>query len=119
MLRLALLFALIAVAFDAAAALIARAAAFNYGQFTILAALLYAGFGIYAGQRLRWWRALIAIAISVLADATLGSAVASVLSAWVFQPWRDAAGGAALGASLNFALAAVGIAIGQRVRRKA
>ena len=119
MLRLALIFALIAVAFDAAAALISRAAAFNYGQFAVLAVVVYAAFGIYAGQRLRWWRALVAIALAALVDATVGSAVASLLGAWVLQPWRGAVTSTALDTLLNLVVAAGGVAVGQRVMRRA
>lgn len=119
MLRLALAFALIAVAFDAAAALIARAAAFNYGQFALLSLVLYAAFGVFAGQRLRWQRALIALAIAAVVDVTIGSYVATSLSAWVGQTARDreAVGTAALTGILSLVVGAAGVAAGSRAAR--
>ena len=121
MLRLALLFALILVAFDAAAALVARTFAINYGSFALLALVLYAGFGIYAGQRLRWLRALLAITIAVLVDAIAGTYVASLLGAWVAQgPYgRDPTGSTLLTAVLNLAVGAAGVGVGTRVIRRA
>jgi hypothetical protein len=120
MLRLALLFALIIVAFDAATALVARAFAINYGNFALLALVLYACFGIYAGQRLRWPRALLAIAIAVVVDAIVGTYVASLLGAWVAQgPYgRDLAGSTLLTALLNLVVGAAGVGVGTRVVRR-
>ena len=120
MLRLALLFSAVAVAFDAVAASIARAFAFNYGQFQLLAAILFAAYGIVAGQRLRWPRALVAVAIAVVVDATIGSFVASLIGAWIAanQTGRDTAGSIVIAAVLYFVVAALGVAVGGRVVRR-
>ncbi|MGB8519861.1 MAG: hypothetical protein WCD38_06810 [Candidatus Tumulicola sp.] len=121
MLRLALLFSAVAVAFDAVAAAIARAFAFNYGQFALLAVILFAAYGIIAGQRLRWPRALVAVAIAVTADATIGTFVASHVGAWIApnQAGREAIGSTVMTAALCFVVAALGVAVGGRVARHA
>jgi hypothetical protein len=118
MLRLALTFGLILVAFDAVAAMVAKAAAINYGSFTLLALVIYVGLGVFAGQRLRWWRALVAMVVAALVDASLGSSVAALIG-----PGRTPAGtsvteivGTALLAGLLYALfGAIGVAVGTRV----
>lgn len=117
MLRLALLFSVIAVAFEAIAAAIAHAASFNYGQFQIISVILFAGYGIYAGQRLRWLRALVAVSIAVVVDATIGTFVATFIGAWIAQSDRYAVGTTILAAFLNFVVAGAGVAVGGRVAR--
>ncbi len=121
MLRLALLFSAIAVAFDAVAAAISRAFAFNYGQFSLLALILFAAYGIVAGQRLRWPRALVAVAIAVIVDATIGSFVASLVGAWIAanQTGREAIGSTVMTAVLCLVVAALGVVVGGRVARRA
>jgi hypothetical protein len=121
MLRLALLFSLIAIAFDAVAASISRVFAVNYGQFQLLSVLLFAGYGIVAGQRLRWPRALLAVAIAVVVDATVGSYVASLIGAWIAanQTGREALGTTLISAVLSLVVAAAGVAAGYRVARRA
>jgi len=121
MLRLALLFSAIAIAFDAVAACLARSFAINYGQFQILAVVLFAAYGVAAGQRLRWPRALVAVAIAVIVDATIGSFVASLIGAWISanQTGREAIGSTIIAALLCFVVAALGVAVGARVARHA
>lgn len=121
MLRLALLFSVIAVAFDAVAASISRAFAINYGQFQLLSIILFAAYGIAAGQRLRWARALLAVAIAVVVDATIGSYVASLIGAWIAanQTGNEALGTTLLSALLSLVVAVAGVAVGGRVARRA
>lgn len=121
MLRQALIFGLILVAFDAAGAAIARVAAINYGHFALLGIVIYIGFGIYAGQRLRVGRALLAIAIAAAIDASLGAYAAALIG-----PGRPAPGTptsaivglAVITGILSAAFGAVGVAVGTRVRRR-
>jgi hypothetical protein len=121
MLRLAVVFGLILVAFDAVAAIIANAAGINYGSFTLLGLVIYAALGIFAGQRLRWWRAVVAVIVAALIDSSLGWYVAALIG-----PGRPAAGtgmteivGTALLAGLLDALfGAIGVAVGTRVTRR-
>ncbi len=121
MLRQALLFGLILVAFDAAAAAIARAAAFNYGHFALLGIVIYVGFGIYAGQRLRLGRALLAIAIAAAIDASLGAYVAALIGPGRPAPGTPASaivGLAAITGILSASFGAVGVVVGTRVRSR-
>lgn len=119
MLRLALLFSLVTIAFDALAASIARGFGFNYGQFQIIAVVLFAAYGVAAGQRLRWAGALVAVAIAVVVDATIGAYVATRVSAWVAANQTGRDGSALLLGLLYFVVAAAGVAVGSRVPRRA
>jgi hypothetical protein len=115
------LFAVILVAFAAIAAIIAKAAAINYGDFTLLGLFIYVAFGIFAGQRLRWWRALIALIVAALVDVSLGWYLAALIG-----PGRplgssgavEIVGTALLAALLDVVFAAIGVAIGARVGRR-
>ena len=114
-------FGLILVAFDAIAASIAQAARFNYGQFILLGLVVYVGLGIFAGQRLRWQRALAAILIAALIDASLGSYVAALIGPGrpvAGTPVREILAAAFLGALFNAIFGAIGVFIGGRVARR-
>ncbi|MGA8532502.1 MAG: hypothetical protein WB615_00175 [Candidatus Tumulicola sp.] len=121
MLRLALLFAVIVVAFDAIAAFVANAAGFNYGQFALISVVIYVALGIFAGQRLRRFRALTAIVIAALVDASLGSYVAASIGRdvpTVHSSTMEIVGAALLGALLNIAFGTIGVVVGARVARR-
>lgn len=121
MLRLALLFSVTILAFDAVAALVARTLQFNYGQFAILAVVLFAGFGILAGRMLPVGRGIVAILIAAAVDAIVGSLIASAI-----LPGRPvpAAGtsevfGIAVLAVVPEAVAGIaGAFVGSRIRRR-
>lgn len=122
MLRLALIFGTILVAFDAAAAAISKAATINYGNFLLPAVLLYVAFGVYAGQRLPRWRALAAIVLAAAVDLFLGNYVALLLGPGraTSGPWtREFTGTAAMTAAADIVFGAIGIAVGSRVARRA
>ncbi len=79
MLRLGLAMAAIAVLFDATGAALAAGFHFNYGQFEILGVVLFVLMGIYAGRTLPFARALVALLIAAVAEATLGWYVAALI----------------------------------------
>jgi hypothetical protein len=79
MLRLALIFALIMLLFDAVTATISKIASINYGNFALLAIVVYVFLGIYGGRTLRSWRALISVAVAAIVEATLGWYVAALI----------------------------------------
>jgi hypothetical protein len=122
MLRLALLFSIVMVLFDVVAASIAKAASIDYGQFTILAAVIYVGMGILAGRWMRNWFALIPIVIAALVEVFAGGYLAALIGPGARGPGvSDASfyGVAAFGVLLNIVLGAIGIAVGVHVRRTA
>ncbi len=83
--------------------------------------VIYVGFGIYAGQRLRWWRALVAVVLAAAIDSTLGWYVAALIG-----PGRpigvnsttEIVGTALLAVLLDAVFGGLGVAIGTRVRRR-
>jgi hypothetical protein len=118
MLRSALIFGTILVAFDAAAAAISKAAVINYGNFLLPATLLYVAFGIYAGQRLARWRALAAIVLAAAIDLFVGNYAALLLGPGraTSGPWtREFTGTAVMIAVADVVFGAIGIAVGLRV----
>ena len=119
MLRLALLFAILAVAFDAVGALIAKLFAFIYGQLALLAVLLFVAMGFYAGRTLPIGRALVAIAIAAVAEATLGWYVAAAIGpARILQASATVIVGIAIiGILIDTAAGALGALIGRRAAR--
>ncbi|HTU82866.1 MAG TPA: hypothetical protein VMF61_12090 [Candidatus Acidoferrales bacterium] len=117
MLRRGLIFAVIAVAFDAVCAAIAAAAQFTYSQFYILAIVLFVAIGIYAGRVMVLPRALIAIAIAAVAEATLGWYVAALIGP--ARPPSDISRTVLIaygcfGVLVDFAAGAAGAVLGRR-----
>jgi len=120
MLRLALIFGLAIVVFDVVVSAIARAVGVSYGSFLLLALVLYALLGIFAGQRLRWPRAFVAVVIVVAIDATLGNFAAASVGSWIKgSTTRDIVVAISLTSLLSLCVGAVGIAFGSRARRAA
>lgn len=120
MLRFALIFGVAIVVFDIIVSAIARAVGVSYGSFLLVALVLYALFGIFAGQRLRWPRALVTILIVVAIDATLGTFAAAAVGSWVRgSTTRDVIVAISLTSLLSLCVGAVGIALGARARRAA
>jgi hypothetical protein len=120
MLRLALLFAVVMVLFDVAAASFAKATSVDYGQFVLLSSVLYVFAGILAGRFMRGWLALVPIIIAALVEAFLGGYLAALIGPGGRGPGvSDASfyGLAALGVLLNIVLGSAGIAVGIRVKR--
>jgi hypothetical protein len=77
--------------------------------------------GIFAGQRLRWPRALVAIVIAAAIDVTLGSYLANRIGpggATAVTRTAEVVGTAGLSLLLNVAFGGAGIAIGARVARR-
>jgi hypothetical protein len=122
MLRLALLFSVVMVLFDVAAASFAKATSVDYGQFVLLSSVLYVFAGILAGRFMRGWLALVPIIIAALVEAFLGGYLAALIGPGGRGPGvSDASfyGLAALCVLLNIVLGSAGIAVGIRVKRTA
>lgn len=117
MLRLAVAFSVAILAFDLIVSLIARTFSITYAQFFLLALVLFVGFGLYAGNRLAWARALIAVGIAAVVDMTLGTLVAAVTGA--AKPLETASGlqlwyAGVFGAALELVFGGIGVFVGRR-----
>jgi hypothetical protein len=83
--------------------------------------VIYVGFGIYAGQRLRWWRALAAILLAAVIDSTLGWYVAALIGPARLlgvNSTTEIVGTALLATLLDVVFGGIGVGIGARVRRR-
>jgi hypothetical protein len=122
MLRLALLFSIVMVLFDVAAASFAKATSVDYGQFVLLSSVLYVFAGLLAGRFMQSWLALIPIIVAALVEAFAGGCLAALIGPGGRGPGvSDASfyGLAALGVLLNIVLGSAGIAVGVHVKRTA
>jgi hypothetical protein len=117
MLRTALLFSIVLVAYDAIAAGIARAISVSYDSFLVPELFLIFFMGIYAGRKRRSWAAFVAIAIAAAVEATLGWYVAAGIGPGYVPGWtmRLLIVMAIEAAVLSAAIGVAGIAIGLRV----
>ncbi|HEY3675825.1 MAG TPA: hypothetical protein VGK84_07500 [Candidatus Tumulicola sp.] len=122
MLRLALLYSIVFVLFDVAAAAFAKATSVDYGQFVLLSSVLYVFAGILAGRFMQSWLALVPIIIAALVEAFLGGYLAALIGPGGRGPGvSDLSfyGVAAFGVLLNILLGSAGIAVGVHVKRTA
>jgi hypothetical protein len=79
MLRLAVLYAVVIVVYSALAALFTQVTVVTYENALIPGLVLYLVMGVYAGTRLRSWRALFSIVVAAAVQPTAGWYVASLL----------------------------------------
>ncbi|HEX3672255.1 MAG TPA: hypothetical protein VHT92_11185 [Candidatus Cybelea sp.] len=86
MLRLALIFAAVLVAYDALAAVIARAIGISYDSFAVLSLVVIFFMGVYAGRKQRG-RGIIVIAIVAAVEATVGWYLASLIGPGYVPGW--------------------------------
>jgi hypothetical protein len=120
MLRLALLFSVVMVLFDVAAAAFAKATSVDYGQFVLLSVFLYIGAGILAGRKIRNWFAMFSIIIAAVVEALLGGYLAALIGPGAQAPGMSDAyyyGTAVFAVLLNVVMGAIGVAVGIRVGR--
>jgi hypothetical protein len=114
MFRLALLFSLIIVAYDAVSAAIAKGVGVSYNSFLVLALVLFFFMGIYAGRVVRSWAGALSIAVAAAADATGGWYVAALIGPGYVPGWtvRDLVTLAIESAVLATVIGGVGVWIG-------
>lgn len=119
MLRRALWFSVILVAYDALAALVARAVGVSYNSFLVLALVLFFFMGVYAGRRSRLAGGIVSIAIAAAVETTLGWYVAALIGPGYVPGWtmRILVVMAVQSAILSTAIGAVGVWIGERSPR--
>jgi hypothetical protein len=87
MLRSALIFSVILIAYDALAALSAKWIAVSYDSFVILALVLLFFMGVYAGRRKRSWGAIVPIVIAASIESTAGWYVAAAIGPGYVPGW--------------------------------
>lgn len=83
--------------------------------------MLYVAFGIYAGQRLLWWRALVAVVLAAFIDSTLGWYVAALIGPGrplAVTTTREIVGTALLATLLDAVFGGIGVGVGARVGRR-
>ncbi len=116
MLRLALIFSIVLIAYDALAALIARSVTISYDSFVVLALVLIFFMGIYAG-RVKRWGGIAVVAVAAAVEATLGWYVASLIGPGYVPGWtmRALIVMAIESALLSTAIGLAGVWIGLRV----
>ena len=119
MLRTALLFALLLVAYDALTAAIAKALTISYNSFLVLALVIVFFMGVYAGRRGRSWVGAIPIAIAAVAQSTAGWYVAALIGPGYVPGWtmRDLVVMAVESALLASVIGWAGVWIGIKVAR--
>lgn len=118
-LRLALLFCIIVVAYDAIAAVIARGLTISYNSFLIPGLVILFFMGVFSGRVARSWGGAFAVTVAAVADATLGWYVAALIGPGYVPGWTPRAL-IVMGiesALLSIAVGWCGVWIGIRVAR--
>lgn len=117
MLRLALLFSLTIIAYDAATAAIAKVVGVSYNSFLVLALVLFFFMGLYCGRIMRSWAALLPVVVAAICDATLGWYLAALIGPGYVPGWtmRILIALAIETAAQATALGAAGLWVGLRV----
>jgi hypothetical protein len=87
MLRLALFFSVVIVAYDALSAAIAKVVGISYNSFLVLALVLFFFMGVVAGRKAASWGGIIPVAIAAAVDATIGWYVAAFIGPGYVPGW--------------------------------
>lgn len=114
MLRLALLFSAIVVAFAGSSAALAKSLTISYDSFLVLALVVLFFMGVFAGRRAGSWSGMFPIAIAAIAWATIGWYVAALVGPGFVPGWtvRDLMVMAVESTLLATAVGAAGLWIG-------
>jgi hypothetical protein len=112
--RLGLAFAAVIIAYDAAAAFLARLLTVGYTSLLLPGAVVLFLMGVYAGQRLKSWAALIPVASAAIVQWTVGWYVAGAIGGGVPVVWNAVAiTGMVAGAfGVSIAIGAAGVWVG-------
>jgi hypothetical protein len=86
MLRLALIYAAILIAYDALAAAVARSITISYDSFLVLSLVIVFFMGVYAGRK-KQWRGVVVVAIAAALEATVGWYVAALIGPGYVPGW--------------------------------
>lgn len=119
MLRLAVPFSIVAVLYDALAALLAKAIGISYDSFVVPAVVLFVFMGVYAGRKSGDWSGFVPVLVAALVHATLGWYVAALVGPGRLPQWTTAEAAYVLvgGAFAPLIFGAAGVAAGIRAAR--
>ena len=119
MIRLAVLFSAIVVAYDALAAAIAKGLVISYGSFVVPEAVLFVFMGIYAGRKMGGWNGFAPVLIAAIANGTLGWYVAALIGPGAMPPGQISTAAFQLASYILVpaVFGAAGVATGIRVNR--
>jgi hypothetical protein len=114
MLRTALIFSTLFVAYDALAAILAKWIVISYDSFVVLPVVAAFFMGIYAGRKKRSWGGIAPIAIAAAVEVTAGWYVAALIGPGYVPGWtmRDLIVSATESALLMTAVGAAGVWVG-------
>jgi hypothetical protein len=114
MLRLALFFCAVIVAYDIVSAAIARVVGVSYNSFLVLALVLFFFMGLLSGRKARTWIGLAPVLIAAIADATIGWYLAALIGPGYVPGWtlRDLITLAVESTAVSTAIGAVGVWVG-------
>jgi hypothetical protein len=117
LLRNALWFSAILVAYDVLAAFVAKALTISYNSFLVLALVLVFFMGVYAGRAARSWQGLVAIVVAACVEATAGWYLAALVGPGYVPGWtpRLLVAMAVESALLSTAIGCLGVWTGLRV----
>lgn len=117
MLRTALWFSAILLAYDAFAAIVAKWLTISYNSFLIPALVMLFFMGVYAGRKARSWAGLTPVVIAAIVDATLGWYVAATIGPGFVPGWtmRELVVMSVESALVSIVIAGAGVWIGLRV----
>jgi hypothetical protein len=87
LIRIALLFSIVLVAYDALAAIIAKLVGVSYTSFVLLALVLIFFMGVLAGRKARSWAGIVPVAIAATVEATAGWYAASLIGPGYVPGW--------------------------------
>jgi hypothetical protein len=117
MLRLALLFSVVIIAYDALTAGIAKVVGISYNSFLVLGLVLFFFMGLFAGRKAGSWAGILPAAIAAIADATMGWYSAALIGPGYVPGWsmRVLVTLAIESAVVATIIGGIGVAIGLRV----
>lgn len=87
MVRIALFFSVVIVAYDALTAVIAKVVGISYNSFLVLALVLFFFMGLFAGRKARSWAGLLPVATAAAADAIIGWYLAALIGPGYVPGW--------------------------------
>ena len=117
MLRSALWFSAILLAYDALSALVAKALTISYNSFLVPALTMLFFMGVYAGRKAGSWAGVVPVIVAAVVDATAGWYLAALIGPGYVPGWtaRELLAMGIESAVLSTAVGCAGVWVGLRV----